>query len=57
MSFLEIAVLVILAFILYRLFVPLQQRLEWSLLKFFKKYSKKKKDTIIDVTDYQKKDK
>jgi predicted PurR-regulated permease PerM len=57
MNFLEIAVFIAVAFVLYLILVPLQRRLEWRIYKIFRSNSKSKKTTIVDVTDSIKKEK
>ena len=60
MSFLEIAVFLGFVYLVYRLLVPIQRRLEGRLNKFFRKNTKTnntKTTTTIDITDYSKKEK
>jgi hypothetical protein len=56
MSFLEFAVFIVAAYVLYLFLVPLQKRLEWRLYKFFRHHGPKK-TTIIDITETMKKEK
>jgi hypothetical protein len=57
MTFAEIILFVAVLAILCVLMIPLQRYLEVRLRKIFRSMSRSKDKPVIDITDYQKKDK
>ena len=55
MEFAELIIFIALVYVIYKIFTPLQHHLEIFLLRWFRRGSKNNNKTVIDITDYTKK--